>query len=135
MRCLIKDKKGSDLLQQYVIFIVLNLIFMSILIFFISSKINGVSVLEESYAKNIALLIEASTPVMEMKLEMGNAFDLAEEKNIARDEIVKIENNSVTVKLSATSGYTYGFFNDVDVTAYADIYPSKNYLIKINGYK
>lgn len=136
MRGLIRDKKaGSDILQQYVIFIVLNLIFMSIFLFFISSKVNGVSVLEESYAKNIALLIDASTPVMEMKLNMQDAFDLAEEKNILRDEIVKIENNSVTVKLSATSGYTYGFFNDVDVTAYADIYPSKNYLIKINGYK
>jgi hypothetical protein len=136
MGWIIKNKKaGSDMLTQYVIFIVLNLIFMSVLLFFISSKINGVSVLEESYAKNIALLIDASTPVMEMKLNMEDAFDLAEEKNLARDEIVKIENNSVTVKLSATSGYTYSFFNDVDVTVYADIYPSKNYLIKINGYK
>jgi len=136
MRWIIKNKKaGSDILQPYVIFIVLNLIFMSVLLFFISSKINGVSVLEESYAKNIALLIDASTPVLEMKLNMEDAFNLAEKNKILRDEIVKIENNSVTVKLSATSGYTYNFFNDADVTAYADIYPSKNYLIKINGYK
>jgi hypothetical protein len=130
-----RNRRGAELLQQYVIFIVLNLIFMSVLLFFISSKINGVSVLEESYSKNIALLIDASTPIMEMKLNMEDAFDLAEKNKISRDEIVKIENNSVIVKLSATSGYTYGFFNDVDVTAYADIYPSKNYLIKINGYK
>ncbi|MFA5071410.1 MAG: hypothetical protein WC511_03535 [Candidatus Pacearchaeota archaeon] len=130
-----KNRKGAELLQKYVIFIVLNLIFMSVLLFFISSKINGVSVLEESYSKNIALLIDASTPIMEMKLNMGDAFDLVEKNKISRDEIVKIENNSVIVKLSATSGYTYNFFNDVDVTAYADIYPSKNYLIKINGYK
>jgi hypothetical protein len=72
---------------------------------------------------------------MEMKINMEKAFDLAEKNEISRDEIVKIENNSVKIKLSANSGYEYRFFNDVDVTAYADIYPSKNYIIKINGYK
>lgn len=130
-----KNKKGSDLLQQYVIFILLNLVFLVILLTFLYSRGNGAIVLEESYSKNIALLIDASTPVMEMKINMDKAFDLADSKGISRDEIVKIENNSVTVKLTADSGYTYNFFNDVDVTAYADVYPNKNYIIKINGYK
>jgi len=135
MRGLIKNKKGSDLLQQYVIFILLNLVFLAILLTFISSKVRGVAVLEESYSKNIALLVDAATPIMEMKINMEDAFDTAEKNEILRDEIVKIENNSVTVKLSADSGYTYHFFNDVDVTVFADVYPNKNYIIKINGYK
>ena len=130
-----KNKKGSDLLQQYVIFILLNLVFLVILLTFLYSRGNGAIVLEESYSKNIALLIDASTPVMEMKINMDKAFDLADSKGISRDEIVKIENNSVIVKLTSDSGYTYNFFNDVDVTAYADVYPNKNYIIKINGYK
>jgi len=98
-------------------------------------KINGAVILEQSYSKNIALLIDASTPVMDMKLNMDKAFDLAEKNKIPRDEIVQIENNIVTVRLSQKGGYSYSFFNDVDVSAYADIYPNKNYIIKINGYK
>jgi hypothetical protein len=135
MRGIIKNKRGSDLLWQYVIFILLDLVFLSIPILFLSSKGSGAVVLEQSYSKNIALLLDASTPIMEMKINMEDAFDLAEKNKIARDEIVKIENNSVKIKLSTNSGYTYNFFNDVDVTAYADVYPSKNYIIKINGYK
>lgn len=135
MQWFIKDKRGSDILQQYVIFILLNLVFISVLLTFLYNKSSGASVLEESYAKNIALLIDASVPGMEIKLNMDEAFDLAEKKGILRDSIVKIENNSVTIKLSQKSGYTYSFFNDVDVTAYADIYPNKNYIFKINGYK
>lgn len=133
---LVKDKKGAEtFLQENVIFILLNLVFLSILLLFLSTQGSGAVVLEQSYSKNIALLIDASTPVMEMKINMEKAFDLAEKNEISRDEIVKIENNSVKIKLSADSGYEYRFFNDVDVTAYADIYPSKNYIIKINGYK
>jgi hypothetical protein len=131
-----RNKTGGDtMLQQYVIFILLNLVFLSIMLTFLFSQGNGAIVLEQSYAKNIALLIDASTPKMDMKINMDKAFDLAEKKEIPRDEIVKIENNTVTVKLSANSGYSYSFFNDVDVSAYADIYPNKNFIIKINGYK
>ncbi|MCK9568298.1 hypothetical protein M0R72_05095 [Candidatus Pacearchaeota archaeon] len=131
-----RNKHGGDtLLQEYVIFILLDLVALSVLLTFLSSQGNGAIVLEQSYAKNIALLIDASTPKMDMKINMEEAFDLAEKKGIGRDDIVKIENNTVIVKLSADGGYSYSFFNNVDVTAYADIYPNKNLIIKINGYK
>jgi len=128
------NKKGDTFLQENVIFILLNLVFLSILLLFLYSRGNGAIVLEQSYAKNIALLIDASTPIMEMKLDMSKAFDLAEKNGIPRNEIVTIQDNLIKVKLSADSGYEYSFFNDVDATLYADIYPNKNYIIKINGY-
>ncbi len=129
-----KNKRGVILLEN-VIFVILNLVFISILILFLFRQGNGAGVLEQSYAKNIALLIDASKPVMEMKLNMEDAFDLAEKNGIARDDIVKREGNIIIVKLSEKGGYEYSFFNNVDVTAYPDIYPEKNYIIKINGYK
>ncbi len=131
----LKNKKGDANLVWKVLSILLILIVISGLLLFVHSRINGAVVLEQSYSKNIALLIDASTPVMDMKLNMDKAFDLAEKNKIPRDDIVKIENNIVTVKLSHKGGYSYSFFNDVDVSAYADIYPNKNYIIKINGYK
>ncbi len=128
------NKKGAILLEN-VVFIVLNIVFISILVLFLFRQGNGAVLLEQSYAKNIALLVDAARPVMELKLNMADAMDLAEKNGLKRDEIIKIEGNSVTVRLSDKSGYTYSFFNDVDVTAYPDIYPEKNYIIKINNYK
>jgi len=121
--------------MENVIFIVLNILFISILALFIYKQGNGAIVLEQSYAKNIALLIDSAKPVSELRLNMEDAMDLAEKNGVDREQIVKIENNIVTVKLNKNSGYQYSFFNDVDATAYPDIFPNKNYIIKINGYK
>ncbi len=131
-----REKRGTILVEN-IIFIVLNIAFISILLLFLVKQGSGAVVLEQSYAKNIALLIDASSPVMEMKINLKKGFDLAEKNGLAREDIVKIDNerNIVAVKLSEKGGYEYSFFNNVDATAYPDIFPEKNYIIKINGYK
>ena len=113
----------------------MNVIFITILLLFLLRQGEGAVVLEQSYAKNIALLIDSAKPVMEIKLNMEDAIELTEKNGINRDDIVKINDNIVSVKLSEKSGYQYSFFNDVDATAYSDLYPEKNYIIQINGYK
>lgn len=130
-----KRWKQGTILVENVIFIILNLVFITILVLFLFRQGNGAVVLEQSYAKNIALLIDSSKPVMEMRLNMEDAMDLAEKNGVARNEIVAINDNVVTVKLSQKGGYKYSFFNMVDATAYPDVSPEKNYIIKINGYK
>ncbi|VVB82097.1 Uncharacterised protein [uncultured archaeon] len=129
-----KNRSGQILVEN-VIFIVLNVLFLTILILFLSRQGNGAVLLEQSYSKNIALLIDSGKPGMEMKLNMQDAIDLAEKNGINREEIVKINGNIVTLKLSTKGGYEYSFFNHVDATAYPDIFPEKNYIIKINAYK
>jgi len=127
-------KKRGTILVENVIFIVLNLVFLSILILFINMQGSGAVLLEQSYAKNIALLIDSAQPVTDLKLNMRDAFALAEKNGINPEDIVKIDENVVIVKLSSQGGYKYSFFNDVDVSVYPDIFPNKNYIIKINGY-
>jgi hypothetical protein len=129
-----KNSRGTILIEN-VIFIVLNILFLAILILFLYRQGNGAVVLEQSYAKNIALLIDSAKPITEMKLNMDDAFSLAEKNGVKPEDIVKINGNIVTVKLSDKGGYEYSFFNNVDVTTYPDISPNKNYIIKINGYK
>jgi len=129
-----KKKKGQMVVSN-VIFIVLNLLFLSILTLFIYKQGNGAIVLEQSYAKNIALLIDSAKPITEMKLNMKDAFKLAEKNGISREEIVTINENLITVKLTENSGYDYSFFNNVDVTVYPDLISENNYIIQINGYK
>ena len=134
MRKELKKNKSGTILIENVIFIVLNILFLVILILFLYRQGNGAIVLEQSYAKNIALLIDSAKPITEMKLNMEDAFTLAQKNGIKPEDIVKITGNIVTVKLSDNGGYKYSFFNNVDATAYPDISPNKNYIIKINGY-
>jgi hypothetical protein len=129
-----RNRSGTILIEN-VIFIVLNILFLIILILFLYRQGNGAVVLEQSYAKNIALLIDSAKPITEMKLNMDDAFTLAEKNGVKPENIVKINGNIITIRLSDKGGYQYSFFNNVDVTTYPDISPNKNYIIKINGYK
>ena len=129
-----KNKKGSeDLLLYHIIKIIIVVMFLVLISLFVSRTGQGAISLEQSYAKNIALLIDASRPVTDLKINMDDAMALAEQNGVDRKEVVTIKGNIVTVKLSKKGGYEYTFFNDYDVTAYPDI-GDKNYIIKINGY-
>jgi len=129
---MLMEKRGV-LLVENIIFIVLNIVFLTILILFLLKQGSGAIVLEQSYAKNIALLIDSAKPVMEIHLNMEKAIKVAEKNNIEPDEIVKIHNNIVIVKLTEKGGYSYSFFNDVDATAYP--LNEEDYVFVISGYK
>ena len=116
------SKKG-DILVENIIFIMLNFAFLSILILFLVKQGAGAIVLEQAYAKQIALLIDSAQPVMEIRLNMADAKELAEKNDLdfnSKGQIVSITDNIVTVKLSNKGGYSYSFFNDVEVNAYPD---------------
>ena len=115
-----RGKKRGNILVENIIFIILNLVFLSILILFLVKQGSGAIVLEQSYTKQIALLIDSAKPGMILKLNMEEGKKLADKNKVNFDEIVKIEKNIVIVKLSEKGGYEYSFFNDVDVTAYPD---------------
>jgi hypothetical protein len=134
---LLKNKKAQ--LLQVILFIVVTLVLLSVLFLWVAKQGEGAIVLEQAYAKNIALLIDTAQPKMEMKLNMENAFNLAEKNKLPFtktkfDQMVTIKDNYVTVKLSEAGGYSYSFFNDVNVVVYP-IADSKEYLIRIEEYK
>jgi hypothetical protein len=120
--------KRGEILVENIIFIILNLIFLTILMVFLFSKMGSAAVLEEMYAKQIALIIDSSEPGMEIHLNMENAFD-KREKEWDINKIVSIQENIVTVKLREKGGYAYSFFNNVDVS----MYPGKNENNEYNG--
>ncbi len=129
-------RKRGEILVENIIFIVLNLIFLTILILFIARQGAGAIVLEQSYAKEIALMIDSSKPVMTLRLDMKEARELADKNGIEFKDVVKINKNLVTIKLSKDSGYSYSFFNDVQVEPpFPDATNEFVYVIKISGYK
>lgn len=128
------SKNKNGLLFNNLILIVIAVLFIGILYLFVAKQGKGAIVLEQAYAKNIALLIDASRPVMEMRIDMTKAFELAKKNKIPLNEVVKIQDNFVIVKLSESGGYKYSFFNDVLVNVYPDPV-SNDYIIFVEGYR
>lgn len=125
-----RNNRGITLLLENIIFIILNLIFIAILIFFLVSRSNSAGVLEEKYAKEIALALDSARPGMMITLNMADAISAAQGnlgKNANLDSIVAITGNVVTVNLGTPNGYSYSFFNDIKVVK------PNYYLDKTNG--
>jgi hypothetical protein len=120
-------KRKGTILVENVIFIILNLMFLAILVLFLVKQGSGAIVLEQAYSKQIAMLVDSANPVMLIKIDMEKGKNLAEENGINFNDVVSINGNLVRVKLSNGEGYTYSFFNNVDVSAYADRDDKGNY--------
>jgi hypothetical protein len=112
------DKRGTILVEN-IVFLILNLLFLSILVLFLLKQGSGAIVLEESYSKQIAMILDSAKPVMAIQIDLEKGKKLAESRGINFGEAVKIEENIVRVKLTQKSGYSYSFFNDVHVSTRA----------------
>jgi uncharacterized protein (UPF0333 family) len=111
------NKRGTILIEN-VVFIILNVVFLSIIILFLTRQASSGHVLEENYAKNIALLADYAKPEMIIRIDMEKGMNIAEENGIDFSKVVKIDGNVVSVKLTDDGGYSYSFFNDVELHSY-----------------
>ena len=132
MKTFFAKNKRANILTENIIFIVLNLVFITILLIFLFTKTGSAAVLEEKYAKQVALLIDAAEPIMTIHLNMEDAIKVAEKENLPAGEIVKITGNLVTVRLREGTGYAYSFFNDVEANANFDTLNKKEYYFVIS---
>lgn len=129
-----KISKKGNILTENIIFIVLNLIFLTILILFLFSKMGGGAVLEEKYSKQIALVLDSAKPGMRIHINMEDAIKEAK-KELGEDkigELVLIKGNIVTIRLGEGKGYSYSFFNNIDATAYLDSTNNIEYVFVID---
>jgi len=107
---MIKRRK-ANILTENIIFIILNLLFLSILILFVFSKSGGAAVLEEKYSKQIALILDSAKPGMTIRLNMDDALNKKEKDfaafRLAPDtlrEILSVAANATDLALSLTRG-------------------------------
>ncbi len=123
-----KNKKGN-ILTENVIFIVLNIVFLVILALFLYLKTDDLAGLEERTAKDIALMIDAAKPGMDVSfkikdIEKNEWF----QENFAK--AISLDGNTVMVKFRDDGEYVYSFFNDVDVGL--DVGPEGNVFITVS---
>jgi len=119
---MIRGKKGAEVGVETVIFIVLNLLFFTLLLVFAYRNVSGASVYEQAYAKQIALIIDEAKPEMTIFVSMEDGINLAKDNGVNADSIVKInkDTNEIIVGLYKTGGYSMKYFSDYDVYAKID---------------
>jgi hypothetical protein len=116
-----KNKRGNTtLLVENIIFLVLNLLFFAILITFLIQQGSGAALLEQTYSKKVALLIDQAEPGMIIKLNLEEGMKVAARDKILPPAILTIQGNFVKVKLSNNGGQEYHFFNEVDVKIFPE---------------
>jgi hypothetical protein len=119
------NKRGTILVEN-VVFIILNVVFLSMIIIFLGRQASSGWVLEESYSKRIALIADYAKPEMIIRVDMEKGMDIAEKNGIDFSKVVRVEGNVIFVKLTDDGGYSYSFFNNVELNAYPDINPETN---------
>ena len=109
-------KKGESILIENIGYILLVLVFVSILFFAITRVGSQATIYEQAYAKQIALVINQVESGMEIELDIFEISELAR-KNDFKGQIIAIDNseNKVTVRLAEGKGYEYYFFVNNEV--------------------
>ncbi len=107
------SKRGQILIEN-ITFIIFNILFFIVLILFLSRSILS----SENVAKQLALFIDSAKKDDIIVIDFEKVVEFAEKNNVERDEIVKIEDNEVFVKLKEDGIGRYSFFNDVEVKTY-----------------
>lgn len=117
----------AEILHEHVIFIVLNIVFFSVMLLFVYLQSSSVHLMEEETAKQIALIIDVAKPGTEVSINLKNFFEKAEKNGINRLNSIEIdkEKNLVFVRGSEDSFFEYGYFNDGVDFAYS---PKGDYL-------
>ena len=119
-------EKKANILTENIIFLILNIVFLMILVIFLFSKTGSAAVLEEKYAKQIALIIDSveyTESRMTIHLNMEDAIKIANKEERNLNQVVSVQDNIVTVQLREKGGYRYSFFNDLVYDTDFSIYP------------
>ena len=113
----LKNKKGDVALINVIMFLVLNLVFVSVMFVFVDYAGSRALIYEQSYAKQIALIIDNAKPEMVVLLDVERAIKFAKENNQELKNVFRLDNekNKITVHLTKQGGYGYIYFSDYDV--------------------
>jgi len=96
-----------------VIFIILNVVFLSVIALYITRAGNTASIFEETYAKQIALFIDGAKPGTRVELDVSEVFSIG--RDLDFEPIIKIncEENQVITQFSKSGGYKFEYFSDL----------------------
>ena len=112
------NKKGSNTIWDNAIYVILAIIFFSMVLYFLRNHMFQASFYENYYSKEISKVVNLAKPGDEITLDIQKATEIAQKQSLrSNSEIFQFDNvnNEICVKLSAGRKKCYVYFNDVDV--------------------
>ncbi|MBS3093893.1 hypothetical protein J4456_04920 [Candidatus Pacearchaeota archaeon] len=107
-------KKSETLLMEYLVFILLVLIFIVGVTSSVIRVTNNTAIHEQILAKQLMLLTNKAEPGMTIKIDLTHYYNIAA-KNKFRESVISFDNSAkqLTVRLIDGKGYSANYFNDV----------------------
>lgn len=111
------NKRGEDLSYETVVFLLIVLAFFAIIMVFVYKSAYGSAIYEQTYAKQIGLMIDGSKPGMTISVDMGKIVDLSKSKK-EKAYIFRINNEAkeISVSSSEKGGYSFQYFSGYNVS-------------------
>jgi hypothetical protein len=112
-----KNKRAVNVLTSTLLFIILNVIFFTIFFLEVAYAGTKVNIYEQTYSKQIALLIDSAKPGTVLDWDVSEAYNIANKNKADLAQIIQIdnENQRVLVKLGGGKGYSFNFFTDAKI--------------------
>ena len=106
------------MLMNNVIVIVVTVVFFVFLFLFVARAGSQVTIAEQIYAKQIALLIDNAKVGTIIDLDVSELKKIGEDNKILLENAIMINNKdgNVRIALSSKGGYEFEFFNANDVS-------------------
>jgi len=108
------NKRGDQLIET-IMFIMLNLIFFASLFYFVYRTGNSAIAYEQSYAKEIALLIDNAKPGTNILLNVQDGLKIAKDSGQDLSRMFSARDNKVFVDLTGKGSYSSAYFSDYNV--------------------
>ena len=112
------DKRGdTSIMMNSIIYIIIFILFFSLMFWFVGSYSNGSALWEDFYSKEIVRLINTAKPGEEFKIDVTPLAVVASRSGKPIKDIVSVDNvnNQIIVSTKLNSGVSFKFFNDVDI--------------------
>lgn len=109
-----QNKRGAgNVLIGSVIFIILNIVFLSVIALYITRAGNTASVIEETYSKQMALFVDGAKPGTRIELDVSEIFSIGRDLDFKPILELECEDNTVFAKFSKKGGYRFEYFSDL----------------------
>jgi len=112
-----ENKKAVEMLMNNVIIIVIIAVFFAFMFLFVGRAGAQVTIAEQTYAKQIALLIDNAKIGTIIDLDISELKIISEKNRKELDNAIIINNQDGKVRVALTSkgGYEFEFFNNADI--------------------
>lgn len=110
-----KNKRGTmNVMYSLTIFVVLNVIFLGMLTFSVMRAGSSSLAFEETYSKEMSLLIDKAKPGTHIKADISELIVIAKDNGV--EPIMRLDclNNEVIVKVTSSGGYASQYFSAPD---------------------